>query len=173
MANRNLKIRILSLGVKMVRLLIAILLSTALPLSAAYATEVRGTAKVIDAQTLIVGGKTIWLQQVETPRPGDTCSYEDREIDCGHIAKTGLQDLTAGATVACKTATEKSKGIWLGRCDASGYDISEGLIYTGWGRAAKDASTYLKGLEKQSKAKKRGLWKGEFPTSVNKAVSGD
>jgi len=151
----------------------ATLLATALPFAAAFAAEVSGTAKIIDAQTLIVGDKTIWLQEVETPRPGDTCTYEDRRIDCGKIAKTGLQDLTAGATVVCRAKAEKSNGIWFGRCEAGGYDLSEGLIYTGWGRAAKNASPYLKNLELQSKVKKRGLWKGEFPTSVNNAVSGD
>jgi endonuclease YncB( thermonuclease family) len=147
----------------------AILLSAA----ATLAAELKGPAEIIDAQTLIIGDKTIWLGSVETPRPGDTCAYEDRQIDCGLIAKTGLQDLTAGATVVCKTTTEKSVGVWLGRCHAGDYDLSEGLIYTGWGRASKDASVYLKNLEAQSKDKKRGLWKGAFPPSVNNKVSGD
>jgi endonuclease YncB( thermonuclease family) len=173
MVNRNSKIRILLRGVKMARLSAAFLLATTLPLATALAGDVGGTAEIIDAQTLIVGNKTIWLMEVVTPRPGDTCTYENRHIDCGHIAKTGLQDLTAGTTVNCDTKVEKSKGIWLGRCDAGGYDLSEGLIYTGWGRAAKNASPYLKKLESQSKAKRRGLWKGDFPASVNIAVSGD
>ncbi len=122
----------------------------------------RETANVIDAQQLELAGKRWRLPHIHTPRPGDVCAFKDRQIDCGLIAKTALQDLTAGAVVVCDTSD--------GLCRAGGYDLSEGMIYTGWARAAKDAPAKYKKLEKDAKARRRGLWQGAFPASVNDKV---
>ncbi len=154
----------------MIRLFaVAGILAWLLPASV-MAAEVKGKPEILDAQTLIVDGKTLWLTDVHTPRPGDTCAFQDRKIDCGLVAKTGLQDLTAGVDVSCTILQPKSANVWNANCTAGGYNLSEGMIYTGWGRAAKTAPEKYQKIETNAKERKRGLWKGAFPATVNKAV---
>ena len=102
---------------------------------------------------------------------GDSCAYEQRTIDCGLVAKTALQDLTVASEVVCRPVDKTADGQLLVRCTANGYDLSEGMIYTGWGRALPKAPKRYHQVEADAKARKRGLWKGAFPASVNDLVA--
>ncbi len=99
----------------------------------AVAMTVWGPAKVIDAETLRVGGQLIRLSGVAAPKPGDKCAMRNATTPCGRGATAALIDLTAGAEVRCQThGGANPKDIMLATCTASDYDLSEGMIYTGW-----------------------------------------
>ena len=55
----------------------------------------------------------------------------------------------------------------LARCSAGGYDLSEGMVYTGWALMppAAEAGAPIKAFENiqiNAAEKQRGLWKGSF-----------
>jgi endonuclease YncB( thermonuclease family) len=75
--------------------------------------------------------------------------------DCGRIARAGLMDLTAGGQVTCVPAPGHP-GTSL--CRSDGYDLSEGMVHTGWAQASPDAPRHLEELMIVACRHGRGLW---------------
>ncbi len=127
--------------------------------------EVAGPPEIIDGDTLAVQGALIRLYGIDAPELGQACRIGARAYDCGRIARTALLDLTAGATVSCQLAPaspEDGADGRIGRCRADGYDLSEGMAYTGWALALRPVSERYVAFEERARAARRGLWKGQF-----------
>jgi len=89
-------------------------------------------------QLILLGG-------IAAPKPGDKCAIRN--------ATTALIDLTAGAEVRCQThGGANPKDIMLATCTASDYDLSEGMIYTGWARPDKRATPAIARSKKRRKS---------------------
>lgn len=71
-------------------------------------------------------------------------------------------DLSAGATVRCVLHRETDDHELLGNCFADGYDLSEGMAYTGWALALPGESTHYGAAEAGARSARRGLWRGDF-----------
>lgn len=137
----------------------------------ALAGTISGSVKVIDAATLRVGEHTVRLHGIATPLPGDHCKLANKIIPCGRVAATALMDLTAGALAGCKAhGRPDSNGVITATCTAGGYDLSEGMIYTGWARPNAEATARYREVEIAARKRKRGLWRGEFPAAVNRVA---
>ena len=142
------------------------LAASAVLASAPALAEITGTPEIIDGDTLELEGQTIRLYGIDAPELGQTCTIKGRAYDCGKIARTALLDLTAGVAVTCRVlaaepdadASEPKPG----RCFAQGYDLSEGMAYTGWALAARQVSERYVVFEARAQAAGRGLWKGRF-----------
>ena len=79
--------------------------------------------------------------------------------DAAQIASS--RDARGGAHPARSvTAGPGPGGSTLADCTAAGYDLSEGMVYTGWAMVQPDASDRYGAIEKQARAAKRGLWRG-------------
>ena len=153
------------------RLILLLILSQIIVASAA-AEMLSGPFTVIDAANLRVAGQLVRLQGIAAPKPGDRCPFRNVTIQCGRIATTALLDLTAGASVSCQThGGPDAKGVHLATCTANGYDLSEGMVHTGWARPAKGAPAHYRKVEASARKRGRGLWRGEFPAAVNKAAA--
>ncbi len=132
--------------------------------------EVAGPPRIIDGDTLAVQGRVIRLYGIDAPELGQSCRIGERAYDCGRIARTALLDLTAGVTVICKLVPASSGAspeddgaeVRIGHCSADGYDLSEGMAYTGWALALRRVSERYVALEERARAARRGLWKGRF-----------
>ncbi len=118
-----------------------------------------GVPEVIDAGTLMVAGQRVTLAGIATPPPGTLCRLPSgKTYDCGAIAKTALLDLTAGQAVSCKP---RAVNLEQARCRAGGYDLSHGMVHSGWALAwPPDASPYLP-EEAAARRDRRGMWRGE------------
>jgi endonuclease YncB( thermonuclease family) len=137
----------------------------------AQAETLSGRVKVIDATNMRVGQQLVRLYGIAAPKASDRCPLRSVTIKCGRIATTTLMDLTAGAKVICESHGDpNAKGIHLATCKANGYDLSEGMIHTGWARPIKGAPAHYRAIEAGAKKRGRGLWRGEFPDAVNKAA---
>jgi len=137
----------------------------------ALAGTISGAVEVIDAATLRIGGQVVHLSGIAAPKAGDQCAMRGMNIPCGRVATTALKDLTAGAVVSCQTHGQASaRGVILATCTADDYDLSEGMIYTGWARPDKRATARYREVEKTARKHRRGLWRGEFPKAVNRAA---
>ncbi len=118
---------------------------------------------VIDGQTIEIKGRQVRLTGIEAPRPGQTCILSDTPRDCGVISRSGLLDLTAGATVVCKVVSvSNGDDIAEARCTANGYDLSEGMVYTGWAVPLPDAPAIYRDVLQGARERPRGFWRGEF-----------
>ena len=141
-------------------LIIAALLWPALALAEASGQD-SGEAKVIDAETIEVDGARFRLHGIDAPEPDQTCRHGATIVPCGRIAVTALMDLTAGARVSCVPIAGASDP-GAATCRAEGYDLSEGMVYTGWALADRAASIRYVELEQGAAAARRGLWRTEF-----------
>lgn len=137
-------------------LIFLVALSAVFPASAA---DITGTPTIIDGETLEVGGKRFRLWGIDAPDPRQTCTIRKREYNCGRISTTALMDLVAGVKVKCRPLA-KSPGI--ARCYAGGYELSEGMVHTGWALAMPRDHARFAPIEKRAAAKRHGLWQGEF-----------
>ena len=153
--------------------LIALIVAALLVPPAAMAGEsgeIRGPARIIDGDSLEVAGRTVDLAGVDAPEIGQRCERRERLYDCGRLAQAALMDLTAGTEVACRLLTGPSAATAappLARCSAGGYDLSEGMVYTGWalmppGPQAGGRIAAFETIQDKAEAKRRGLWKGSF-----------
>lgn len=126
------------------------------------AETLTGASRIIDGDSLEVAGQKIDLQGVDAPELGQTCSWPNKEIDCGLIAKAALMDLTAGTPVVCELEARAQDGNSLGVCRAAGYDLAEGMAHTGWALATDDAPRRYKTAMLGAQNAGRALWKGRF-----------
>ncbi len=126
----------------------------------APATTLSGTAAVIDGQTLELAGHRLRLEGIAAPALGARCRLRGAERDCGLISSAGLKDLTAGATVTCeRRASVAADGVPRAACQADGYDLSEGMVYTGWARADLTQMARYEALERDAREARRGMWR--------------
>ena len=125
----------------------------------AAAADIVGTPKIIDGETLEVDGKRFRLAGIDAPDPRQTCFIRNREYNCGRISTTALMDLVAGVKVRCR-ADAKEPGV--ARCWAGGYELSEGMVHTGWALAMPRDHERFAPIERQAASARRGLWQGEF-----------
>lgn len=115
------------------------------------------TFTVVDGNRVAIGGRELRLDGIVAPELGRQCMLGGKARDCGLIAKAGLLDLTAGATVTCREA-----GADTHRCTADGYDLSEGMVYTGWAVPLDGAPKAYWRVLKGARERPRGFWKGTF-----------
>lgn len=126
----------------------------------ALAQEVR----VIDGDTLEVGGRVFHLSGIDAPELGQTCRWPNKEIRCGEISRTAMMDLVAGATVTCKPVAggaDGKEGIEA-LCVADGFDIGANMVHTGWAVTLPGGPKSYRSTEEKAHAAKHGLWRGEF-----------
>lgn len=145
----------------MKRLFAIFLVLWSLPTAAAVDDPIDGPATVVDGDHLRVGGRVVRLYGIDAPDPGQRCPGPDRIHDCGHIAATGLMDLTAGLTrVNCEALGTGPDGITIARCrDSLGFDLSRQMLYTGWAFASPAAAAGFHAEEQRARTARRGMWK--------------
>ncbi|MCZ6721824.1 MAG: thermonuclease family protein [Proteobacteria bacterium] len=124
--------------------------------------ELIGPAKVIAGDRLEVAGITLRLNGIDAPEPGQICRVKDRPYDCGKVAASALKDLTAGGPVRCLLEAERDSGEMIAVCFAEDYDLSEGMVYTGWALAYPRAESPYRRFEEGARAARRGMWRGDF-----------
>lgn len=79
----------------------AVVFSVSVAPGATAREEISGTARVIDGDTLAIGGVRLSLAGVDAAEPGQRCARGEKLVDCGIAARAQLSDLTAGVTVSC------------------------------------------------------------------------
>jgi endonuclease YncB( thermonuclease family) len=124
--------------------------------------ELRGTPRVIAGDLIELQGRRLRLDGIDAPETGQRCTLKARLYDCGEVARTALLDLTAGAEVRCRPLGPGPAGSTMAQCTAAGYDLSEGMVYTGWALAQPAATERYGKVQEQARHAKHGLWRGRF-----------
>lgn len=119
--------------------------------------------RVIDGDTLEVGGETIRLWGIDAPEDGQTCRRAEISYDCGAEALAALSRLVSGRAVRCEARYKDRYGRTVARCFTGGVDLGGELVRQGW---ALDYERYSKGRYRQdqaeAEAKGHGMWSGSF-----------
>jgi endonuclease YncB( thermonuclease family) len=131
--------------------------------AAAAPTIIQGNPEVLSGDTLSIAGIVLHLSGIDAPEEGQLCRVPSgRAFDCGLVSKTALQDLTVAVSVSCRLTGGRRENLPEARCFAAGYDLSKGMVHTGWALAwPKTGSTYS-AVEITARKARHGMWRGEF-----------
>jgi endonuclease YncB( thermonuclease family) len=132
------------------------------PQGAAHAQE---SVTVLSAETIELNGTRYRLAGIDAPEPGQRCWLTSHLYPCDEIAHAALMDLVAGsAEVRCQPLDKMplADGTITARCFSEGYDLAEGMTYTGWALADGTAGGPYHTVEAAARKAKRGLWRGRF-----------
>ena len=122
--------------------------------------EISGAVQVIDGDSVQVDGRRLHLYGITAPTLDNECRVAGKIIACGRVSRSALLDLTAGATVDCNLIGDGGDGPEPAAiCRAGGYDLLEGMTYTGWARADPTVTEAYLRFETDTKGHHRGLWR--------------
>jgi endonuclease YncB( thermonuclease family) len=138
-----------------VALLMAILPATAL-------AEIRGTAQVIDGDTIEIAGTEIRLYGIDAPEPEQTCQSDGRAYACGRLASRVLARIVARHWLWCENRGRDRAGRTVAVCRRGAGDVSAAMVREGWALTYRDLSVHYGSLEDEARAARLGLWAGTF-----------
>lgn len=124
----------------------------------------RGTPQVLSGDLIELGGQRLRLAGIDAPEPDQRCLLRERLYDCGALARAALLDLTAGVEVICRPLAPGPKETVTAHCWAQGYDLSEGMVYTGWALIAPHTDDTYAAQQARARSAGHGLWRGRFVT---------
>jgi endonuclease YncB( thermonuclease family) len=134
------------------------------PMTPAQAEILKGTASVIDGDSIEIQGQTVRLLDMDAPEPAQLCQDSGgADYRCGERAAAALSDFLGQQQVTCDWANLDRQGRRLGRCTAAGEDLGLWMVEQGWALPDRDCKceTYRAAAER-AKTRKLGLWSGSF-----------
>jgi endonuclease YncB( thermonuclease family) len=130
---------------------------------AAAAEELSGPARVIDSNTLEIGGRRLRLIGVDAPDLGQTCPTRKGEAyPCGRVAAQTLVRLVKDGPLECRGERTDPAGRLLARCAIRGFDVGEQYILTGRAFADPETGENYRRAEGTAQKLREGMWRGEF-----------
>jgi endonuclease YncB( thermonuclease family) len=128
------------------------------------APDTAATARVVDGDTLDLGGQRVRLWGIDAPELRQTCSGKDGQTYmCGRDATAVLAELTRRRAVQCEKRDQDRYGRTVSVCRTEAGEINAAMVRRGW---AVDYTQYSKGRykaeEAAAKADKLGIWSGRF-----------
>lgn len=123
--------------------------------------EISGPARVIDGDTLDVGGIRVRLYGVDAPERDQTCrSAQGVPWPCGTWSSERVTALYGGRRLVCARKDIDHHGRTVAVCRAEGADIAARLVSEGVIAAYPRYTRDYVALEAAAKAAGRGLWAG-------------
>ena len=144
------------------RTLFLVLALGAFALSAA-AEELSGRGKVMDSNTIEIGGRRVRLAGVDAPDLAQTCPTRKGEnYPCGRVAAQTLVALIKDGPLRCVGDTTDAAGRLVARCTIRGFDIGEQYVMTGRAFADPETGAPYRRAEAAAESMREGMWKGDF-----------
>lgn len=133
-----------------------------IPAIRSWTADLSGPARVIDGDTLDVGGTCVRLHGVDAPEAAQSCFTADAGWPCGRRATQALATLLQGGVIACAELDRDRYGRVVAACRRDGLDVNGWLVGEGWAVAYRRYSDAYVELEAAARAARRGIWAGEF-----------
>lgn len=145
--------------------------STMAALGGAWAGDsVSGKVRVLNGDTLIVGGQVVGLYGVVAPGLKQSClNAKAQSYACGTVAAKALAAHLRDATVTCRIRETDSYGRAISVCLRDKEDLSAWLAEKGLAMADRRTgqAAYV-GAETLAWGKRLGLWAGSFEDPTNR-----
>ncbi|MFA8441502.1 thermonuclease family protein [Yoonia sp.] len=138
----------------MLRILIWLITLTAVPALAAP----NGTIRVVDADTIDVGGTRVRLFGIDAPEMGQPCRADGREWDCGAWTRDAVRNAFEGAFARCQARDTDRYGRVVAQCSVDGQDMGQMIVRSGLAWAYRRYSDTYDLDEKAAAIAERGLW---------------
>ncbi|MEM1130816.1 MAG: thermonuclease family protein [Pseudomonadota bacterium] len=130
---------------------------------AAVAGQVSGPARLVDGDTLEVGGQMVRLAGIDAPETGQRCQdAQGRDYPCGESAVEALQRLVRNRPVTCEGREYDRYDRLIGTCWAAGTALNSAMVKQGWAVAFTRFSEQFLPEELDAAKAGRGLWLGRF-----------
>ncbi|MGI9380280.1 MAG: thermonuclease family protein [Methyloligellaceae bacterium] len=118
-----------------------------------------GQPRIIDGDSIRIGGETIRLVGIDAPEGRQLCrDTRGEDWACGRQATRALRKLISGRDVQCTGAERDRGGRLLAVCRVGQREINRWMVEEGWAVSYND---YPK-AENQARAAKKGIWSGTF-----------
>ena len=123
---------------------------------------ITGPARVVDGDTIVVGGVRIRLEGIDAPETSQTCTTVSGEAwPCGRKATTELAHMIGHGLVTCEDrGLDKYRRI-LGVCRAGAVDLNAEMVRRGYAWAFVRYSQAYVAIEAEARTAKAGIWAGE------------
>ena len=132
------------------------------PLSgiAVYGIAVYGIARVVDGDTLVVGGRRLTLWGIDAPELGQKCLKPDGEtFRMGAFAASFLQELLQTQPLNCDLKAGEDGAEPAALCRFPGGEpLNAALVSGGLAYADPERGELYAALEADARAGRRGLW---------------
>lgn len=121
-----------------------------------------GDVRIIDGDTIDVGGIRVRLEGIDAPELGQRCrTWRGRPWDCGDAARRSLDRLIDGRSVACQSVGIDTYGRILAQCSVNGLDLGAELVRLGFAWAFLKYTHAYEVIEMESRARRVGVWNGD------------
>ena len=137
-----------ALAIRPFLILVAITMLT--QLSGTAIADITGPAKVIDGDTIKVGGAKIRLHGIDAPESAQVCQANDQTYRCGAQATHALTKRIGGRSVSCEERDRDRYGRIVAVCKAGGEDLNAWLVSEGLALAYRRYSTDYVAQERYS-----------------------
>jgi endonuclease YncB( thermonuclease family) len=117
-----------------------------------------GTIRVIDGDTIDVGGRRVRLYGIDAPEMGQPCAAEGRTWDCGAWTRDAVVNRYEGEYARCTTRDTDRFGRLVAQCTVDGQDMGEMIVLSGLAWAFRRYSDVYDLEEKAAAVEGRGLW---------------
>lgn len=125
--------------------------------------QVTGRAKVLDGDTIVVGGITVRLHGIDAPELDQVFVWKGRRVACGDMSLAALEALIGDTKVRCEGIEWDHHGRLVAKCYApNGVDINKRMVLSGWALAYRRYAWDYVDAENAARRAKRGMWRGEF-----------
>lgn len=126
-------------------------------------TVFRGTATVIDGDSLKINGMDVRLYAIDAPEGRQQCQdVRGKTFSCGNTATAKLNALVAGGEVVCTEQNVDQYGRIAAICTKQNMDINKRLVMQGWALAYRHHSEKYVPAEEHARTNQNGLWQGTF-----------
>lgn len=120
-----------------------------------------GVVRVIDGDTLDVGGVRVRVHGIDAPEVGQPCTSDRLGVyDCGAFVRDEVARRFGGQVAACEQIEQDRYGRSVAKCFVNGQDIGEDIVLDGLARAYRQYSMDYDLAEKSAQVSETGLWSG-------------
>ncbi len=137
-------------------------------------TEIYGTPKIIDGDTVHINNKKIRLEGIDAPEIKQQCkkpvlqisvmiSFQfNKNYSCGVKSKVQLINKIADSKIKCISLSKDRYKRYLATCYKDKINLNKWMVRNGYAVAYKRYSKDYVRDEEYAKENKIGLWKGSF-----------
>lgn len=130
-----------------------------LSVSLALASSPNGQIRVIDGDTIDVGGVRVRLHGIDAPEASQTCENDQGVVwNCGAWVSRQVRAQFQGKQARCEALDTDRYNRIVARCSVAGQDMGTALVAQGLAFAYRRYSMEYDLIEKQAAAADRGLW---------------
>lgn len=130
----------------------------------AHAQIITGTARVIDGDTLDLGGQRIRLHGIDAVEAQQTCNGNGEAWACGQAATSRLKALAQAKVVSCRQHDIDAYDRIVASCEVGRTDLAQVMIQSGLAVALPQYSAAYLEAEAMAKTRGVGIWSTQFDT---------